>query len=242
MAISLNSALIQPSAAQLSQSSQPLTAKTLTEDQQKTTVNINPAAIYHPSDEVPATSPTVESIETWIGRSRSPDFPQVAERHQNAHQSLKSSFEEFQSALAHAYPDLADKKFGFTIQADGSLKALNTSGALSSSDMNRLNNLLNASSSLKSAASSYRDASIELVAADSVWGGSYMGGYNLNKENFANTIDLGALFLKKGSTPNAETLNGFFSSQLWSKGERMTQEMEVQMLTERNAKKIDETV
>jgi hypothetical protein len=141
--------------------------------------------------------------------------------------------------LAHAYPDLADKKFGFTIQADGSLKALNSSGQLSSSDMNRLNNLLNASSSLKSAASSYRDASIDLVAADSVWGGSYVGGYNLNKENFANTIDLGALFLKKGSVPNAETLNGFFSSQLWSKGERMTRETETVMLAERN--KIDVT-
>lgn len=239
MAISLNSALIQPSAAQLSQSSQPLTAKTLTEDQQKTAVNINPAAIYHPSDEAPATSLPLESIETWIGRSQSPDFPQVAERHKNAHQSLKFSFEEFQSALTHAYPDLAEKKFGFTIQADGSLKALNSSGALSSSDMNRLNNLLNASSSLKSAASSYRDASIDLVAADSVWGGAYVGGYNLNKENFASTIDLGALFLKKGSAPNAETLNGFFSSQLWSKGERMTQASEVQMLGERN--KVDVT-
>jgi hypothetical protein len=239
MAISLNAALIQPSAAQLSQSSQPLTAKTLTEDLQKTAVNINPAAIYHPGDETPAPSPAMESIETWIGRSQSPDFPQVAERHKNAHQSLKYSFEEFQSALAHAYPDLADKKFGFTIQADGSLKALNSSGQLSSSDINRLNNLLNASSSLKSAASSYRDASIDLVAADSVWGGSYVGGYNLNKENFANTIDLGALFLKKGSVPNAETLNGFFSSQLWSKGERMTRETETLMLAERN--KIDVT-
>ncbi|SEE81928.1 MULTISPECIES: hypothetical protein [Pseudomonas] len=239
MAISLNAAFIQPSAAQLSQSSQPLTAKTLSEDLQKTAININPAAIYHPSDETPATSLTIESIETWIGRSQSPDFPQVAERHKNAHQSLKFSFEEFQSALAHAYPDLADKKFGFTLQADGSLKALNSSGQLSSSDMNRLNNLLNASSSLKAAASSYRDASIDLVAADSVWGGSYVGGYNLNKDNFASTIDLGALFLKKGSVPNAETLNGFFSSQLWSKGERMTQATEAQMLSERN--KVDVT-
>ena len=239
MAISLNSALIQPSPAQLSQSSQPLTAKMPSENLQETTVNINPAAIYHPSDEAPATSPTMESIETWIGRSQSPDFPQVAERHKSAHQSLKFSFEEFQSAVAHAYPDLADKKFGFTIEADGSLKALDSSGQLSSSDLNRLNNLLNASSSLKTAASSYRDASIDLVAADSVWGGSYLGGYNLNKDNFASTIDLGALFLKKGSVPNAETLNGFFSSQLWSKGERMTQATEAQMLTERN--KVDVT-
>ena len=241
MAISLNSAFIQPSAAQLSQSSQPLTAKTLTEELQKTTVNINPAAIYHPSKDAPATSPTMETIETWIGRMQSPDFPQVAERHKNAHESLKFSFEEFQSALAHTYPDLAEKKFGFTVQADGSLKALNSSGELSSSDMDQLNKLLNASSSLKSAASSYRDASIDLVAADSVWGGAYLGGYNLNKENFANTIDLGALFIKKGSVPNAETLNGFFASQLWSKGERMTRETEAQMLTERSANKVDVT-
>ncbi|MVV47294.1 hypothetical protein EJA72_03355 [Pseudomonas sp. PB120] len=238
MAISLNSAFIQPSAAQLSQSSQPLAAKTLTEDQQKTATDLNPAAIYHPGDDTQTVSPTTQTIETWVGRPQSPDFLQVAERHKNAHESLKGAFEAFQSALTHTYPDLADKKFGFTVEADGSLKALDSSGQLSASDMDQLNTLLNASSSLKTAASSYRDASVDLVAADSVWGGSYLGGYNLNKDNFASTIDLAALFVKKGPVPTAESLNGLFSHQLWSKGEVMTRESEAQMLAGR-ANKVD---
>ena len=240
MTLSISSVFIRPSAAQLSQTSQPLTTKTLSEDLLKTTVNINPAAIYHPINEAPAPSPETASIESMIARTQSPDYPQIAEGHKSAHQSLKLSFEEFQSALAHTDPDLAKKKFGFTIEADGSLKVLNSSSQLSASDMDRLNERLNASSELKSAASSYRDASIALVAADATWGGNFTGGYILNKENFANTIDLGALFLKKGTTPNAETLNGFFSSQLWSKGERMTHETVTQMTV--GANKVDVTV
>ncbi|ROM83112.1 hypothetical protein BK654_02955 [Pseudomonas brassicacearum] len=239
MTISFNATFIQPSATQLRQTSQPLTAKTPSEDLLKTSVNINPAAIYHPVDETPVPIPTTESIESMIARTQSPDFPQIAEQHKNAHQSLKLSFEEFQSALAYTYPDLADKKFGFTIEADGNLKALDSSGQLSAADMDRLNQLLNASSALKSAASSYRDASIDLVAADAPWGGNFTGGYILNKDNFASTIDLGALFLKKGAMPNAETLNGFFSSQLWSKGERMTHETVAQVLPERSVNKVD---
>ncbi|WHS62484.1 hypothetical protein [Pseudomonas sp. G2-4] len=239
MTVSFNATFIQPSATQLSQTSQPLTPKTLSEDLLKTSVNINPAAIYHPVNETPAPIPTTESIESMIARTQSPDFPQIAEQHRNAHQSLKFFFEEFQSALASTHPDLADKKFGFTIEADGNLKAFDSSGQLSASDMDQLNKLLNASSGLKSAASSYRDASIALVAADAPWGGNFTGGYILNKDNFASTIDLGALFLKKGATPNADTLNGFFSSQLWSKGERMTHETVAQALPERSANKVD---
>lgn len=241
MAISLNTAFIQPSATQLAQSSQTLTAQPLTDDQKDALVNANPAAVYHPSDETPASSPPIVAIETWIGRLQSPDFPQVAARHQDAHQSLKSSFEDFKSSLADTFPELADKKFGFTVNADGSLKAIDSSGQLTAADMSQLNKLLNASDDLKSAASNYRDASIDLVNADSPWGGSYLGGYNLTKDNFANTIDLGALFTPKGSLPTPETLAGFFSQQLWSKGERATQETEATMLAARDANKIVET-
>lgn len=74
MAISLNSVFIQPSAAELSKTAQPLTKTSLSEDLQKTAVNLNPSAVYHPSDEAQTISPTMEVIETWIGRSQAADF------------------------------------------------------------------------------------------------------------------------------------------------------------------------
>ena len=242
MAISLNSVFIQPSAAELSKTAQPLTKTSLSEDLQKTAVNLNPAAVYHPSDEAQTISPTMEVIETWIGRSQAADFPQIAEQHKNAHESLKLAFEDFKSALSDVFPDLANKKFGFTIEADGNLKVLNTANELSASDMDQLNSLLNASSSLKMVANGYRDTSIELVAADAGWGGSHLGKYNLTKDNFANTIDMAALFLPKGNAPSAEAIDGYFSHQLWRKGELGTPQTDAAIVAARDAKRINEKV
>ena len=246
MAISLNSALIQPSAAELTKSAQPLNIKSLSEDLQKTAVNLNPAAVYHPSDDAQTVSPTLEAIDVWLGRPQAADFPKIAEQHRNAHESLKLAFEDFKSALSDTFPDLANKKFGFTVETDGSLKALNSNSELSASDMEQLNALLNASGALKTAANSYRDTSIELVAADAGWGGSLLGKYNLTKENFANTIDLAALFIPKGKAPSAEAIDGLFSHQLWRKGELGTPASDAAIVAAReaaiNAKRIDEKV
>lgn len=211
-------------------------------DADAATVSLNaagPAAIYHPSEEAQALGQTFEVIETWIGRPQSSDFALMAARQKNAGESLKASFETFQSALQTAFPDLASKKFGFTIEADGSLKALDNAGGLSASDSKRLNTLLNASSGLKAAASGFRDASIDVVEADSPWSGSYMGKYSLTKENFASTIDLAALFIPKGEVPTQEHIGGFFINQLASKGELQTREGEAALLARRAAAQAD---
>lgn len=226
----------QSTAAQLAISTQPLTAQPLSSDAVKAINNATPAAVYTPSEEAQNLGLTMEAVETYIGRPRALDFVNIANQHKSAHYALKASFEDFKSALAYAYPELAEKKFGFTIQADGSLKAVNTSGDLSGSDLQQLDALLNASSDLKTAALNYRDVSIELVKADSAWGGSYMGKFNLTKDNFANTIDLAALFITKGSTPTRESIAGYFSSQLWTKGEPATAESDALIIAERMAK------
>lgn len=237
MEISTNPSATQSTAAQLSQSTQVLTAQPLTQEAVKAINNATPAAVYTPSEEAISLGLTMEAVQTYIGRPQAQDFVAIAKQHQSTHFSLKSAFTDFQSALAYAYPELANKKFGFTIEADGSLKALNTSNQLSESDMQQLNALLNASSDLKTAAENYRYASIEIVKADSAWGGSYMGKFNLNKENFADTIDLAALFIAKGSVPTKESIAGHFSSQLWAKGEPATEATDAVILAERAAKK-----
>lgn len=245
MEISLTAGSTLASTMRLTQASQTLTAKTITEDQKTAFNNTTPAAIYHPSEEAVALSQTVSTqpmvVVNTYGRPQSADFPTIAKVQERARDGLKTSFDEFKSALASAFPDLADKKFGFTIEADGKLKALNSAGELSASDMDQLDKLLNASGSLKSAASNYRDASIDLVAADGNWGGSYLGDYQLDKDNFASTIDLGALFIPQGKTPNPETMAGWFSHQLWNKGELATPESHAAILAARDAKKAAET-
>ncbi|EKG34626.1 hypothetical protein Pav037_4744 [Pseudomonas syringae pv. avellanae str. ISPaVe037] len=88
-----------------------------------------------------------------------------------------------------------------------------------------------------SSTSTYRETAIDLVDADSPWSGSYLGRYNLNKENFANSLDLGALFIPKTSTPSKDQIDGMFFNQLAYKGELHTQESEAAMLAARAAEK-----
>ncbi|KFE49927.1 hypothetical protein [Pseudomonas syringae] len=239
MDISLTAGSTLASTLRLNQSSQTLTAQPISEDQKSAFSNATPAAIYHPSEAAQALTQTTSTqpmvVVNTYGRPPSADFPAMAKLHQGAFYGLKSAFEEFKSALESTFPDLAEKKFGFTIEADGKLKALNPAGELSATDMDQLDKLLNASGSLKSAAGTYRDASIDLVAADGNWGGSYLGDYQLDEDNFASTIDLAALFIPKTNTLNPEAIAGWFSHQLWSKGELATPETHATILASRDA-------
>ena len=239
MEISLTAGSTLAATPRLNQSSQTLTAQPISEDQKAAFSNATPAAIYHPSEAAQELSQTTSTqpmvVVNNYGRPPSADFPAVAKLHQGAFYGLKSAFEEFKSALESTFPDLAEKKFGFTIEADGKLKALNPAGELSITDMDQLDKLLNASGSLKSASDTYRDASIELVAADGNWGGSYLGDYQLDEDNFASTIDLAALFIPKTTTLNPEAMAGWFSHQLWSKGELATKETHAAILASRDA-------
>ncbi|ROM61842.1 hypothetical protein BK653_29750 [Pseudomonas brassicacearum] len=236
MVISLNSVSISPSRP-LTSSEQKLAPQSLTDAAKKALANATPAAVYHPSEEAKALGEPLEGVVTWVGRSQSPDFPRFAEVTKNALSALKGSFEDFKSTLSMDHPDLAGKKYGFTIEADGRLKVLDIAGQLSRSDTQRLTDLLNESSGLKAAASAFRDASIDMVDADSPSSGSYLGRYSLTKENFATSIDLAALFIPKGSVPNREQIDGMFFNQLAAKGELATRETEAAMLERRAAQR-----
>ncbi|QIB05864.1 hypothetical protein GZ982_14435 [Pseudomonas fluorescens] len=236
MELSLNAANIPPANTNLTRSDQKLVSNPPA-DAVKQLAEAGPAAIYHSSEEaqIMVESPVV--IETWIGRSQSPDFPRFAAITESAKNSLKSSFETFQTTLSATHPDLAGKKYGFTVEADGKLKVLNTAGQLSSSDTQRLTDLLNESTDLKAAAVAFRDASIDMVDADSPWSGSYLGRYNLTKENFANTIDLAPMLKRPGSVPPQEFSDGLFFNQLAYKGELATRETEAAMFERRAAQR-----
>jgi hypothetical protein len=235
MALSVSATYLPPANTLLTPSGQKLEPQPMTNADKNTLANATPAAIYHPSEGTSTTAEPLEAVDTWIGRSQSPDFPRFAEIAAGAHQTLKTSFQAFQATLATSAPDLASKKYGFTVEAHGKLKVLDTASQLSSSDTQRLTDLLNNSLGLKAAAVAYRDASIDLVDADSPWSGSYMGFYSLTKENFAKTIDLAPLFKDTHTMVPGEFRSATFFTQLSDKGERATRETEDAMLERRAA-------
>ena len=208
MALSVSASYLAPATTALTPAEQKLNAQPLTDSATQALASAGPAAIYHPSAPVDAMQPGPKAIDTWVGRDQSQDFPRLAQLAAGAQSVLKGAFEAFEATLSTTQPDLVGAKYGFTVEADGRLKVLDTAGELSRSAIERLTTLLNQNSSLKSAAVAFRDASIDMVDADSPWTGSYMGFYSLTNENFANTIDLAPLLKPWGSMTTSVSAGG----------------------------------
>lgn len=233
MALLISSAYTAPSNP-LTVADQPLNAQPLAGAVVQTlqAAAAGPAAVYHPSEEAQQLGIPMEAVETFIGRPQSPDYPQKAAAQKVAMDTLNVAFQSLKSTLP---ADLAGKKFGFSVQADGTLKASNTSGQLSAQDLARLDSLLNANGDLVDAATAFRDTSIDVVAASGPLSEAGLGGYSLTKDNFGKTIDLAALFTPKGPVPTKEYVQGLFFNQLYAKAERLTAETETALMASRAA-------
>jgi hypothetical protein len=231
MALSVSAAYLPPANTSLTPSDQKLVAQPLTDAAKDALANAAPAAVYHPSGSASTTVEPPEVVDVWVGRTQSPDHPRLVEISTGALNTLKASFKAFESALSTTAPDLAGKKYGFTVEADGRLKVLDSASQLSSSDTQRLTDLLNRSLGLKTAAVAYRNASIDMVDADSVWSG--LGFYSLTNENFAKTIDLAPLLRDFDPSDFKGSRDRIFINQLASKGELATQETEAAMYERR---------
>ncbi|OIN52371.1 hypothetical protein BLL37_04960 [Pseudomonas azotoformans] len=234
MAFTVSSAYVPPANTLLTPSGQNLAPAPLMDTAQAALADAAPAAVYHPSEGAQTLAQPLEVIDTWVGRSASPELPRLEKLFQGAQSVLKAAVETFKAALP---ADLAGKKFGFTVEADDRLKVIDTAGQLSQSDIQRLTLLLNQTSDLKPAAIRFRDATIDLLDADSPWSGNLMGYYSLTKENFAATLDLAALFNRPGSLPPKEHAAGTLIGQLANKGQVATQETEAAMLERRAAQR-----
>ncbi|HJH21916.1 MAG TPA: hypothetical protein K8W20_24820 [Pseudomonas lactis] len=233
MALSVSSAYIPPAALSLTPSDQKLVPQAPTDPTRQAMANAAPAAIYHPSEPTQTTQEPLEVIDTWVGRSQSPEFPRFVEQFTGAQSALKASFKTFEAALATTAPDLARTDYSFTVESDGRLKVLDKAGQLSDANVQRLTELLNHSTDLKAAAVAYRNAAIDMVDADSPWSGSYLGYHSLTNENFAKTIDLAPLLREFAPSDLKGAKDRFFVTQLAYKGERATEETERAMFERR---------
>ena len=237
MALSVSAAYIPPANLNLTPSEQKLVPQASTDPAKQALANAGPAAIYHPSEAATTTAQPPEAVDTWVGRSESPHFPRFVDLFNGAQSALKASFQTFEANLATTAPDLASTGYGFTVEADGRLKVLDTAGQLSREATERLTVLLNQSVELKATAVAYRNAAIDMVDAGSPWSGSTMGYYSLTNENFASTIDLAPLLKDTRTMVPAEFKDATFFTQLSNKGERATRETENAMLERRAAQR-----
>ena len=234
MALTVSSAYVPPANTLLTPSGQTIAPAPLTDTAEAALANAAPAAVYHPSEAAQTLAQPLEAIDTWVGRSASPELPRFEKLFEGAQSVLKAAVERFKAALP---ADLAGKKFGFTVEADDRWTVLDTAGQLSPSDTQRLSDLLNQSRDLKPASIQYREATIDMLDADSPWSGNLMGYYSLTQENFAATLDLAALFNRPGSLPPKEYSAGLFINQLAYKGTVATRETEAAMLERRGAQR-----
>ncbi|MBA1431068.1 hypothetical protein [Pseudomonas orientalis] len=239
MSLSVSAAHIAPANTRLALSEQTLTPQAPPEAASQALANAGPAAVYHPSEAAQTLREPVQVIDTWIGRSESPEFPRFAERFNGAQAVLKSAFTTFESSLASTAPDLAGTDYGFTVEADGRLKVLDKAGQLSEANIQRLTDLLNGSADLKSAAVTYRNATIDMMDASSPWSGSVMGYYSLTNENFANSIDLAPLLRTYDPSDLTDIKDRFLVTQLAYKGERATDETERAMFERRGGQGVN---
>lgn len=233
MSLSVSAAPIAPANTRLAPSEQTLTPQAPSGAASQALANAGPAAVYHPSEAALALRGPVQVIDTWVGRSESPEFPRFAERFNGAQAVLKSAFTTFESALASTAPDLAGTDYGFTVEADGRLKVLDKAGQLSEANIQRLTDLLNGAAELKTAAVAYRNATIDMTDASSPWSGSIMGYYSVTNENFATSIDLAPLLRTHDPSDIKGAKDRFLITQLAYKGERATEETERAMFARR---------
>lgn len=101
-------------------------------------------------------------------------------------QALEQTYDSLMARINLHRPDLADKPFGFSVNAEGRIVLLDTD-SLNAEHIDYLEQALNGSSTLVRQAQDVANAHIALTDAE--W---WNKGIVLNRDNYANTIDLGA--------------------------------------------------
>ena len=180
---------------------------------------LSPAAIYHPSDEVPE-GPSDFDLYMQVGRPPRADgsAPRsanaIAEDIAGAERDLSKAFFGVWYNLGITDPALAQQKFGFSVDGNGKLVVLDTQYAFNDKQRERLTSLLNQSQALVDAAKRMARLNIEQVESSDV---NDIGRFQLDMDNYAQTIDLGLVVGYRAG--DRDRFYGTWTNQLWNKGE-----------------------
>ncbi|MGE8497918.1 MAG: hypothetical protein ACN6O6_10460 [Pseudomonas sp.] len=142
-----------------------------------------------------------------------------------ASEKLEQTYDSLMARISHHHPNIANKPFGFSVSAEGRIVLQNTD-SLNAEQIDYLDKALNGSNALVQQANDVANAHIALTDAE--W---WNKGIILNRENYANTIDLGAdLSYRRASKaltrgtdyipPTPVNAQDYWRQQLTSKGEK----------------------
>ena len=134
---------------------------------------------------------------------------------------MKPLYDNFKQQVSIAFPDLADKRYGITVDEEGELAIIK--GSLNESQQGILNVFINSfsnASEFKKLANEHVEATVNLVEFDrkpdqtSAW----IGRFNVSKENYHEVIDLDAMFKDDGTGLDYTTVNSVVD-QVFAKAE-----------------------
>lgn len=104
-------------------------------------------------------------------------------------------YDDIRNKLRDSHPELAEKKFGFTLDESANLTILDYNNILSNQERDFLRNLLNNHATLKGLAQRHAKVMMTLLDHDT---DTFGRRYNLTLDNFRHTIDY-AKILEQGS-------------------------------------------
>jgi len=122
---------------------------------------------------------------------------------------IRRQYAEFNERLKDLRPDIASAGFGFTLDENSKIKILD-SGKLGEADKSWLTEEINTFKDIKHHVCTHSKLLIQLVEKDTQ---RFGGRFNLNSENFQNTVDYGDILNKKWGGIGA-SLDSFFTRQI----------------------------
>lgn len=138
--------------------------------------------------------------------------------------TIEQTYTRLLETITSTHPDLQDADFGFSVDAAGAL-VLTHADTLSAGQKDRLLGALNGSDALVEQANDLADAQIALFEIE-----RFSLGRDFNRDNYAQTIDIGAELLARVAArdaPRDSSVGGLhqlnlannWRQQLWTKGE-----------------------
>ncbi|WP_095094168.1 hypothetical protein [Pseudomonas sp. Irchel 3A5] len=128
---------------------------------------------------------------------------------------IRRQYAEFNERLKDLRPDIASAGFGFTLDENSKIKILD-SGKLGEADKSWLTEEINTFKDIKHHVYKHSKLLIQLVEKDTQ---RFGGRFNLNSENFQNTIDYGDILNKKWGSMGT-SLDSFFTRQILENAEK----------------------
>jgi hypothetical protein len=130
--------------------------------------------------------------------------------------SVQRQYGEFCERLKDLRPDIASTGFGFTLDENAKIKILDSVEKLTAADKSWLTEEINTFRDIGQLVRKHAETLIRLVATDIQ---KFGGKYNLNAQNFQNTINYGDILYEKWGSPSA-SIDDYMTKQVIENAEK----------------------